>query len=659
MKFCTNCGAQLSDTSKFCIECGQKVEVSSPVAPAVEETVLPVQQSMNEETVQPDYETPVQPTYEAPVQPAYEAPAQDSYSQPDHSAAPVQPSYTPPAQYSAGNYTSPEDPAKALKEKKPIDKKVILFAVIGVVAVIALIALIFAICSGGNGDDAYLGLYEGTSCVVSGEDLGAEGEWIELKANGKATLCLMEDEFSVKWSLDGENLTVKQGKDTYTGTLKDGVITIDFEGMLYTFVNEKNNKPATVKPNKTAGEVGTWTLTEVISDDESSAVSAEDIDMLSEMGVHSYLELIEDGTGSFSLFGEELVSFTWEKGTLEFEDDTTAEYTVENGELRFTMEDMTFVFVPGEKIDSDVTLDDIFDETDPSDDKTEPNDDEDETEPDDDEDDQQSGGITGTSADWGDYAIEIVGAEKILDGDDKTAIRIYYDFTNNSDEITAPCDVVDHLVTQDGYEAKSVYAGYDYMLDDIYDEYSSLYPGATRRCVTEFSMKEDGGTVVYTIFNFWDEEQSLTAEFDPANLPGAPAKDLEFKAINEPVLTVDLPDEGEYEDDTYMVFDTAEITTGYDGEDILRVYIDFTNNSTEEQNFWWVANMEAFQDGVELSIGYPEDSVPEEDNAYTDVPTGETIRVAVCYELRNDHVVEVFAHSLWGNLTLGASYEVE
>ncbi len=42
MQFCTNCGAQLSETAKFCISCGTKV--SAPTAPVYAQPAQPFQQ---------------------------------------------------------------------------------------------------------------------------------------------------------------------------------------------------------------------------------------------------------------------------------------------------------------------------------------------------------------------------------------------------------------------------------------------------------------------------------------------------------------------------------------------------------------------------------------------------------------------------------------
>ena len=127
MSFCSHCGAQLPEGTKFCTECGQKLD-SVP-----------------------------QPPREEPVQ-----------------------SYTPPVQpENGGAYVPPPAAPASVKKKSDTVRAIALFALIGVLLVAALLVLFTGIL-GGKADDPNLGRYEGVSCVVLGVDLGAEDEWIEL-----------------------------------------------------------------------------------------------------------------------------------------------------------------------------------------------------------------------------------------------------------------------------------------------------------------------------------------------------------------------------------------------------------------------------------------------------------------------------------------------
>ena len=107
--FCSQCGTQLADGSKFCMNCGASLQAAP--APAAE---APVEA--------PVYEAPAAPAYEAPAAPAYEAPAY------------AQPTYPMPQQ---GEYAAPEAPKK---------KKGKVFLIIGIIA-LALILLLTVSCA--------------------------------------------------------------------------------------------------------------------------------------------------------------------------------------------------------------------------------------------------------------------------------------------------------------------------------------------------------------------------------------------------------------------------------------------------------------------------------------------------------------------------------
>jgi len=255
MSFCPNCGAKLADGMKFCTECGTKLAAPAPVEPVYEAPVPaePVYEApaapvfeepapaapVCEAPAAPVFEepAPAAPVYEAPVQQTYTPPVQQSYEPPVQSytppvQAPTSGSYTPPVQTpTSGSYTPPvqagtggsytpppvppkaEKPAKAPKEpkapkapkepkaprdKKPGNKKLI--PIIAGVAVLVVLLIVLLVSCGGKdqGTEADWGRYEGVSCTVSGMDLAADGEWVELQKKGKATLNIMGTEYAAK-----------------------------------------------------------------------------------------------------------------------------------------------------------------------------------------------------------------------------------------------------------------------------------------------------------------------------------------------------------------------------------------------------------------------------------------------------------------------------
>jgi len=368
MKFCPECGAQLSDGVKFCTECGARLAAPAPAPEPVYEAPAPAEPVYEapaapayEPPVQQTYEPPVQQTYEPPVQQTYEPPVQQSYEPPVQTpvsgsyTAPTTGSYTPPTQ-SGGSYTPPpappkaEKPAKAPKApkapkaKKPGGSKKLIPIIAGVAVLVVLLIVLLVSCGGKNqGAEADWGVYEGVSCVVSGMDLGADGEWVELKEKGKATLYIMGSEYSGKWTLDGENIVLTQGGDEFAGTLKNGVLEVDMAGMLYTFrkdgavaAPDGNQGGASLpgkdekEPEKADGPV-TYKLVSASADGKEMPA-----DILEMMG-GGYVVFNGDGTGMFSMFGETF-PITYDGTNMEAGGEKIA-YTLTDNGMEFAMED--------------------------------------------------------------------------------------------------------------------------------------------------------------------------------------------------------------------------------------------------------------------------------------------------------------------------------
>ena len=420
MKFCTNCGAQIPDGSKFCTECGQRIEQAEPAAqapkpeaPAVVHVYgQPVNHRFSEPVI-PEAEQGVVHTYGAPVSHSFAPPVQaesalsGSYgaaapvcapvSAPEPVAVPVSvPAAAPvsePTPASAvlesGSYTPPviteEKKEKSLKlsavPKLPAMPKLGKAAKGGkkksrlgliIVLVIALaVGLFSCIGGGGDSDDPNLGIYNAVSCSYGGFEMSAEGEWLELKSGGKLKMNLMGEEYSGKWELDGESLTVTQAGDTYYGTLEDGVIELDLAGLTYIYEKEAtvqdNEDPVAATDendskadNEAAGpESGKKVYYIAVSGNANGAEMNEST--LSQMGGVS-LVLNGDGTGTFNMFGQ-ADEITYDGSTIT-RYNTPMEYTIDGDYLYLKVTDaMEFTMMT--KMDAmnrpkeELTLDDI------------------------------------------------------------------------------------------------------------------------------------------------------------------------------------------------------------------------------------------------------------------------------------------------------------
>ena len=418
MKFCTNCGAQLPDGSKFCTECGQRIEQAEPAAQASKSEApaavhvygQPVNHSFSEPVI-PEAEQGVVHTYGAPVSHNFapsiqaESALSGSYgtaapvcapvSAPEPVAVPVSVPAAEPvsepipasAVMESGSYTPPviteEKKEKSLKlpaaPKLPAMPKLGKAAKGGkkksrlgliVVLVIALaVGLFSCIGGGGDSDDPNLGVYNAVSCSYGGFEMSAEGEWIELKSGGKLKMNLMGEEYSGKWELDGESLTVTQAGDTYYGTLEDGVIVLDLAGLTYTYEKEvmeqdKNDKAPTEpteepEDNSEGQESGKKTYYTAISGNVSNAEMNE-----STINQAGGVKLVfnGDGTGTFDMFGQS-DEITYDDSTITRQG-MTMTYTLEGDYLYLHVSD-AIDFTMMTKMDAmnrpqeELTLDDI------------------------------------------------------------------------------------------------------------------------------------------------------------------------------------------------------------------------------------------------------------------------------------------------------------
>lgn len=357
MAFCPNCGARIMENAKFCTECGTKIEAPKPPQPAP--PPQPVYEAPAAVPPQPVYEAPAavppQPVYEAPAeptQPVYEAPA----------APPVQPARETPAEPAVQPaYKAPSQPAYhtqqpaaaasvpsggADKAKRPVNKKLFLIGGIALAVIVILAVVLIAVLGGGNVDEDVLGKYVCVSCTVDGADKAAGGEWVELQAKGKATVYIFGKEYSGKWSLKGEDFTLSQGGDKYEGSLKNGVLTLDFSGQVYTYEKEgKSSVPAgpaqSEKPEEKTSEAGYWVLHHT---EGAEALSPEDVKDFAGLGINIYVVLNEDGSGVFCM--DEPVNVKWAKGKISADGETIA-YSFKDDTFSFELEGTTYFFSRG------------------------------------------------------------------------------------------------------------------------------------------------------------------------------------------------------------------------------------------------------------------------------------------------------------------------
>ncbi len=109
-----------------------------------------------------------------------------------------------------------------------------------ILAFVLSAVMLLSLCACG-GSDPNVGVYTLSSLMgYSVEDYAeaagltveeaTETFKLELKNGGKAVFTIDGDPTDVNWKLDGETFTLCDSEESLDGTLKDGEITLDFEG---------------------------------------------------------------------------------------------------------------------------------------------------------------------------------------------------------------------------------------------------------------------------------------------------------------------------------------------------------------------------------------------------------------------------------------------
>ncbi len=449
-------------------------------------------------------------------------------------------------------------------------------------------ALGLCACGGPKYDKSRMGVYtcyavEMLGIEMKADEVLSQTSTLELKQGGKAKMNIEGTSGSVKYTLDGETITMDIDGETATGTLKDGVLNIEIMSMNMYFIQEGKEVPEVTAP-----EVGYFTFESMEMDGET--LNRDDLMAIGGDPDSFFLIMNEDGTGTLAIAGEDAQQLTWKDGTISMGDETVP-YTVDGDTLTVEEDGTKMIFtrssdtppaVPAanNKEDSEeVTILDGDGDTvePPADVSTEP-----------------------VSADLGDYHISILTAEQFMDSDDKDAIRFYVDFTNNSEEEESFFFACNTEAYQDGYELVDTYASYgEYAPED--GNYSrDILPGRTIRCIKEYNFKPDGGPVEFTVTEGYDGD-SITMTFDPSNLPGRPADEYTIEPCSSDEFVAGLSAEGVYSEDYYVSITGSEVVEGWDGDGlVLRVFFDFTNNSQEATSFWRESSVKVMQDGIQL-----------------------------------------------------------
>ncbi len=261
----------------------------------------------------------------------------------------------------------------------------------------------------------------------------------------------------------------------------------------------------------------------------------------------------------------------------------------------------------------------------------------------------------------GDFSISVIGAEHTSDVDGKSTIRIYFEFGNNYDYAISAYSAVICEAQQDGNALTEAYL---WVTDDEYDPYynSSLLvrPGAALLCSWEMNYNPNGGPVDVVFYDAYEGADSGTvrATYDPGSLPGRPS--YTGKTFDSPQWTINVPEAGILDEIYDVKVTTAELLSDYEGRPAIRVYYEFTNNSTEATSLYYALYCLAYQDGVQLASSEVKSPTSTDEAYFAELQPGQSISASCVFVLRNEtSPVEAEIEASYSYDSVGQTYEIK
>ena len=101
------------------------------------------------------------------------------------------------------------------------------------VSLLLALCLLLTLCAcGSQKTDPNLGKYNCVSLVLDGVSMDPSGEWIDLQADGKLSMYLMDEPDDGTWTISDGAITIHiDDSGDLTGTIADGVINVNIQGV--------------------------------------------------------------------------------------------------------------------------------------------------------------------------------------------------------------------------------------------------------------------------------------------------------------------------------------------------------------------------------------------------------------------------------------------
>lgn len=118
--------------------------------------------------------------------------------------------------------------------------------------------------------------------------------------------------------------------------------------------------------------------------------------------------------------------------------------------------------------------------------------------------------------------------------------------------------------------------------------------------------------------------------------------------------------EGDLGDYHVKILDAETGLTDYEGNPVIGVKYEYTNNGAENMMFDVAVNAQAFQDGVQLELAFMDEFSDEYENASKEIKPGTTLTCELYYALASESDVEIEVSELisFGDAKLTKTFSV-
>lgn len=246
-----------------------------------------------------------------------------------------------------------------------------------------------------------------------------------------------------------------------------------------------------------------------------------------------------------------------------------------------------------------------------------------------------SGAISGSGyVEQSRYYVTVNGAEQFTDLDGESALRIYFEFTNENRDASSISSAA-ALRVQASQDGKDLAIAYSIDNEAVNAAGLSVRPGVMIQCGASFKYKPGGGVVDVSIFGRREDKAGglVSATYLPESLPGAPPAFI-ASPVDAPDWTEGLSHQGEISYHFVSIYDAVSIRDIH-GNPAIRINYTFTNGSAEEISMNEALSSMAYQDGIQLSPSYTEPELEQDAAYYENVAPGDTVLTSRVFRQRN------------------------